>query len=419
MKLASVGWSAAGLAAPLFVALLAVPPLIARLGSERFGLLSLAWALTAMSGLFDLGLGRAATRLIADQIGRGDPQAARGTLAAAVRLAALAGAAGAVLLALGALLGLGRLVRVDTVPTSEIRQALWLLALTIPCQTLIATYRGASEACLRFRGISLLRMGLGVATFIGPLVVTQVSIHLAALVSALLATRVLAWLGFRYLALEALPPATGAPPMSASTRRQLLRAGGWFTVSAIIGPLLVQADRFFIGALLSAAAVATYTVPFDVITQLLIGVTAVTTVAFPSITRLLQQDAGQAQRQFRGWLWRVTAGMGLVCATVALVLPAALSLWLGSALPAEAATVGRWLCLGVWVNAVGCMLLAWLHAIGRFRATALLHGIELPIYIGLLLGLLTHFGVVGAAMAWTARVILDAAALAWLARANA
>jgi len=295
---------------------------------------------------------------------------------------------------------------------------LWLLALCIPPQTLIATYRGASEACLRFRGISLLRMGLGVATFIGPLAVATISTHLAALVGTLLAARVLAWLGFRSLALQALPPATGVP-MSASTRRQLLRAGSWFTVSAIIGPLLAQADRFFIGALLSAAAVATYTVPFDVITQLLIGVTAVTTVAFPSITRLLQQDAVQAQRHFRRWLWRVTAGMGLVCATVALVLPAALPLWLASALPAEAATVGRWLCLGVWVNAVGCMFLAWLHANGRFRAVALLHGIELPIYVGLLLVLLAHFGVVGAAMAWTARVTLDAAALTWLARAKA
>ncbi len=415
MKSSSVAWSAAGLAAPLAVALMAVPPLLARLGNERFGLLSLAWALTAMSGLFDLGLGRATTRLVADQFGRGDMQAPRSTVAMALRFAAMAGTGGAALLVLGTLLGLDRLLRLSSVAPSEVRQALWLLALAIPLQTLIGTYRGVSEACQRFRGVSLLRMMLGVANFAAPLAVAQFSTRLPALVAVLLAARVLACLGFRRLALSALPPGPGAA-LAASERRQLLHSGGWFTVSAIVSPLLVQADRFFIGALVSAAAVASYTVPFDMITQLLIGVTAVSTVAFPSITHLLQRDAGQARRQFRLWLWRVAAGMTPLCGAVALLLPVALPLWVGRALPAESITVGRWLCLGVWINAIGSMYFAWLHAQGRFRATALLHMIELPLYIGLLMLLLARLGVVGAAIAWTARVALDSAALVWLAR---
>jgi O-antigen/teichoic acid export membrane protein len=415
MKLTSIGWSAAGLAAPLLVALLAIPPLLARLGNERFGLLSLAWALTSMSGLFDLGLGRATTRLVATQLGRRATQAPRGTAAVALRLAALAGLGGAALLALGTLLGLDRLLRLASVAPAEVRQALWLLALTIPLQTLIATYRGISEACQQFRGISLLRMMLGVANFVAPLVVAQFSTHLAALVAVLLAARVLACLGFRHLALASLPPGPGAA-LAQSERRQLLHTGGWFTVSAVVSPLLVQADRFFIGAVVSAAAVASYTVPFDIITQLLIGVTAVSTVAFPTITHLLQRDASQARREFRRWLWRVAAGMTPLCIAIALLLPTALPLWVGSALPAETVTVGRWLCLGVWVNAVGSMYFAWLHAQGRFRATALLHALELPLYIGALMLLLARFGVVGAAMAWTARVVLDTAGLAWLAK---
>jgi O-antigen/teichoic acid export membrane protein len=75
MKMSSIVWSFGGLGLPLLVALLAIPPLLHTLGPERFGLLSLAWTLTAMSGLFDLGLGRATTRLVADQLGRGDLQA--------------------------------------------------------------------------------------------------------------------------------------------------------------------------------------------------------------------------------------------------------------------------------------------------------------------------------------------------------
>jgi O-antigen/teichoic acid export membrane protein len=417
MRLANVAWSAAGLAAPLAVALLCVPPLLHRLGAERFGLLSLAWALTAMSGLFDLGLGRATTRLIADQLGRGEVQAPRGTMSAAVRLAALAGLAGGLLLMLAAIAGAAGMLHVDAALAAEAGLALALLAPAVPLQTLIATYRGVSEACQRFRGVSLVRMALGVANFAAPLVVAQFTPQLPALVAALVASRLLACLLFRRLAHEALPAGPGAE-LSPVERRQLLHSGGWFTVSAVVSPLLVQSDRFFIGALVSAAAVASYTVPFEMITQLLIGVTAVSSVALPSITQQLHQDAVLARQTLQRWLLRVAAGMAVLAGVVALSLPWALPLWLGSALPVESIDIGRWLCLGVWINAIGAMYFAWLHAQGRFRATALLHLAELPLYGLLLWSLLDRFGVVGAAMAWVARVALDSLGLWWLSRSR-
>ncbi len=416
MRLTHIAWNVAGLAAPLAVALLCVPPLLQRLGTERFGLLALAWALTAVSGLFDLGIGRAATRLVAAQLGRAEGHRIASTLAAAVRIAALAGLAGALLLVLAAAAGAHRGIRYDPVLEPEVLQATLLLALAIPLQTLIATYRGVSEACQQFRGISLVRMALGVANFAAPLAVAQYSSDLALLVLALLLARVAACVAYRLLARQALPGVGAATPLSPHERRELLHAGGWFSVSAVVSPVLVQADRFVIGAVLSAAAVSTYAVPFDLITQLLIVVTAVSTVAFPSITQQLQSDAASARAQFNRWLLIVAGAMAAVTALVAWWLPALLNAWLGSALPAEAATVGRWLCLGVWINAIGSMYFAWLHAQGRFRATALLHLLELPLYLAALVVLLKQFGVTGAAIAWVLRVGLDSAMLAWLAR---
>lgn len=417
MRLSNVAWSAAGLAVPLAVAILCVPPLLHGLGAERFGLLSLVWALTAMSGLFDLGLGRATTRLIADQLGRGQLQAPRGTMSAAVRLAAIAGTGGGLLLALAAAAGVAGLLRTDTVTATEVGWALALLAPAVPLQTLTATYRGVGEACQRFRAVGLVRMALGVANFAAPLAVAQFTTLLPPLVAVLVGSRLLACWLFRRLAHEALPAGPGMA-LASSERRQLLHSGGWFTVSAVVSPLLVQSDRFFIGVLVSASAVASYTVPFEIITQLLVGVTAVSTVALPSITRQLREDCRLARQTFRRWLLRVVVGMAVLTGGVALWLPWALPLWLGNALPAESIVIGRWLCLGVWINAIGAMHFAWLHAQGRFRETALLHLLELPLYVLLLMLLLRDFGVVGAAIAWTARVTLDSAALGWLARAH-
>ena len=50
-------WNLAGLVLPLAAALVAVPGLVRALGPERFGVLTLAWALVGYFTLFDLGIG--------------------------------------------------------------------------------------------------------------------------------------------------------------------------------------------------------------------------------------------------------------------------------------------------------------------------------------------------------------------------
>src|SRR5437867_10197401 len=57
-------WNLLSLTAPMLVALGAVPALIRTLGAERFGILTLAWMLIGYCSLFDLGLGRALTKLV-------------------------------------------------------------------------------------------------------------------------------------------------------------------------------------------------------------------------------------------------------------------------------------------------------------------------------------------------------------------
>ena len=52
-------WNIVGQSLPLLLAVVAIPLLIRRLGVDRFGVLTLAWALVGYFGLFDLGLGRA------------------------------------------------------------------------------------------------------------------------------------------------------------------------------------------------------------------------------------------------------------------------------------------------------------------------------------------------------------------------
>src|SRR5216683_6263083 len=65
-------WNLLGSGAPMLVAVFSIPILIQGLGKERFGVLTLAWALIGYASLFDLGLGRALTQLVAKKLGAGE-----------------------------------------------------------------------------------------------------------------------------------------------------------------------------------------------------------------------------------------------------------------------------------------------------------------------------------------------------------
>ena len=64
-------WNLIGQGAPLLVAIFAIPLLIRALGTPRFGILTLAEMVVGYYSLFDLGLGRALTKLVAEKLGAG------------------------------------------------------------------------------------------------------------------------------------------------------------------------------------------------------------------------------------------------------------------------------------------------------------------------------------------------------------
>jgi O-antigen/teichoic acid export membrane protein len=409
LSLKSVSWTFAGLALPLVVAAATVPLLIDRIGPERFGFLALAWGLVGYAGALDLGIGRAVTQRLASLQDPGKGEEALRVFRSGVRITQIAGAIGGVLLLAAASIGLHRYVGAETVAPREIFLAAALVALALPIQSISSTYRGVNEAYGNFVGIGVLRIALGIANFGGPFLVSFVTTDLAWLVSTVLFSRVGALVVYRALAVRSLPavPATLKIGVDRATMLGLFRFGGWYTVSTVLSPVLMQADRFFIGMLISAAAVTSYVLPYEVVIQSLVIVGAVTTVLFPAISKAVSEDPGRARKIYRYWLLRVGLGMAVLTGVLASVMPWLLDLWLGSRVSEESATVGRILCLGVLLNSAGAVTFAYLHAHGWVRQTAIAHLFEVPIFLVALYWGVTNFGIIGAAAAWVLRMIID------------
>ena len=174
-----------------------------------------------------------------------------------------------------------------------------------------------------------------------------------------------------------------------------------------MSPIYFSADRFLIGTLISATAIATYTIPFEIVTQTLIIVGAIAGVAFASLSSIVHSQPEKSELLFLTWLKRVAAIMFIVVFLCALSLPMVLPWWIGSALPAESIYIGQILCVGIFFNSIGIMYYSLLHAYGRADLTAKLQLFQLPIYLSTLYLMITNFGPIGAAITWSGRCALD------------
>jgi O-antigen/teichoic acid export membrane protein len=412
----NIAWNIFGLSIPLIAAALTVPRLIEQIGMEKFGLLTVAWGLIGFAGVFDLGLGRAATQIISQLLSDGQPQQVPSVVKTAANLSLRIGCAGGLLLSAAVLLGVHENIKFSEAILGEVKTAAYILTLTIPIQATSAMYRGVNEAFQAFKEINIIRIGLGLANFAAPWLMTALTDHLAALVGTLFVSRLIALFYFRKYAFSkssmlSSADATPSEQTSSDIAKRLLSFGGWVTVSNIVTPVLMQSDRLLVGSLISASAVAIYVIPYELVVQSLIVCGAVTTTLFPVFAGMAKSQPNLLHGTFFKWLAVVSALMFAVTAGFFLIAGPVLSLWLGASFNEESVDVAHILSLGLVPYAIGSMYLALLHAHARPDVTAKAHLVEVPLFLMGLYWAISTYGVNGAAGAWVARVTLDAVIL--------
>jgi O-antigen/teichoic acid export membrane protein len=381
------------------------------LGKDRFGMLTLAWALIGYASLFDIGLGRALTQLVAKKLGNGESHEIPALAWTSLLLMLALGAAGTVaIIAISPWLA-HHALKIPEGIQPEVLRGFYLLGLAVPAVITTAGLRGLLEAHQRFDLITTLRIPTGVLTFVGPLLVLPFSRSLVPVVGVLVAGRFLACLAHLLVCFRMIPELRRRVAWHGPSAVPLLQYGGWITVSNIVGPLMVTLDRFLIGGLVSTTAVAYYATPYEVVTKFWLLPGALMGVMFPAFSASFEQDRNRIAALYKRCVKYVFLVLfPLVLLTVVLA-HRGLALWLGADFAQHSFRVLQWLALGVLINSLAQVPFALVQGAGRPDLTAKLHLIELPVYLLALWWLISTYGVVGAAIAWTARVGVDALVL--------
>jgi O-antigen/teichoic acid export membrane protein len=397
-----------GQGVPLIVALVAIPKLIAGLGTDRFGVLTLAWMVIGYFSLFDLGIGRALTKLVSEKLGNGGEEEIPDLIWTGMVLMVVLGLLGA---AVAGLLT-PALVKVLKIPAPLVREttiSFYLLSGSVPVIIGTAGLRGVLEAFQKFDFVNAIRIPLGIFSFIGPLLAMMFSTSLI-LVTLVLATgRLLAFVAHVVACLRTVPTASNGKKMGfdRDLMSRLCSYGGWMTVTNIVGPLMVYLDRFLIGAVLSVSLVAYYTTPYEMVTKLWLIPTSLLGVMFPAFSTSFACDPRETVTLFRRSTSVILLAMFPITLLVIVFASDGLFLWLGAEFAHNSTRVLQWLMVGVFLNSLGQVPYALIQGLGRPDLSARLHLLELPFYLGFLWWMLHAFGVEGAAVAWTVRIAVD------------
>lgn len=406
----NVLWNVGGQLVSLGVGLVALPILLHALGAARLGVFTLALGLIGFSGLFDLGLSRALTQTVSSSLGQGRSRAQVAALVWRV-IGLLAGFGMLWLVALwwAAPFLVDRLFSLSGEMARETIFGLRALALSIPFALVATGAMGTLEGLQQFRLLSLWRMPMSVLQFGLPVGVALIRPDVGWVIAALAATRVV-WMLLWLTQLHRLLPRAPGVTSSRADLHHALHFGGWLSVSNLIGPLMVYADRFYLASQFPPAMVAYYTVPFDTAFR----ATSLPQMAMNALFPALAETQSRPEASARLLALAIRAVVVLVLPAVLVVAVFAhplLALWLNASFAGPATPVLQLLLIGIFLNSAAHLPYALLQAHGRSDLTAKLHLLELPVFAVLLVASVHAFGITGAALAWTLRVALDAALL--------
>jgi O-antigen/teichoic acid export membrane protein len=407
-------WNLAGLGAPVLLALLCFPVLLQELGRERFGLLSLLWALLGSAALFDLGLARALTVMVSQRIGSGDTVDIRDRVHAGLIVLGAVGLFFALVM-LAASGKLATLVKASDVSIAELHRTLLIASAALVLVVTSSALSCSLEAFQRFDFSNALRILVGVGTVGGTTLASFATVSLPVLASVLVLSRLITVavgsLALRHL-LRSFPEGRGVLPRHL---KEFVGFSRWITAGNLLSPVLAFGDRLALSVLIPANSLAYYLVPYDIVSRVLIFPGAVVSSLFPMLSG--QSDHQKLRALMRQATLSIAAVMAPLLTALAVQAHFGLSIWMSSDFAESSALIAQILCVGALFNSLARTPFVLLQSRGCAKQVVLVQLWEVPIFIAALYLAGNAWSVLGVAVAWSGRMALDAVLL-WLLAAN-
>lgn len=405
----------AGQALPLALSLLTVPHYLQLIGEARFGVLALIWLFFGYLGLFDLGMGQATAQLLSRSASSDRPAEGHGKILFTAFLASLGlGLVGAAVAGPIASWFFNDRASLGAALSAELSAALpWAVTL-VPLTTVSGVLMADLQARRAFGELNLFGGATNALVILAPLAVAATTpATLRDLVAAVVCARLCIALILIWRSALASDISSHRTGFDWATARGLLRFGGWATISAGIGPLMVAMDRFLIGTQMGAKSVSHYVIPFQLAERATTISAALNYALFPRLVACASE--GERLRMSLDAARVLIVSVAPLVAVGILLSEPFLAWWISPSLAVHSTGIAQILLLAFWINSLAMVPYSTLLARGRSDLVAKSHAAELLPYLLLLYVFIERWGLVGVATVFAIRVAFDLLLLAYLA----
>lgn len=396
-------WNLLGSGLPLVAAVLLIPYTLKTAGNEVFGILTLIWALIGYFSLFDLGVGRSLTYEISKLHAVNSHKDINPILTTGLTLTLLTGVLGTFVLWFISPILVINWLKISFIHQADAILAFKICALAIIPTTVTSGLRGALEGFQRFAASNLSKLIIGLSMFALPAFSLNIhGVSLTAIAAYLCVMRLVVALFACWQMREYLQKTSQV--FAKQHFNKLFNYGFWVTITGIVGPLMVYGDRFFVSAIVGANTLPFYAIPQEGLFRLLMIPSAFCGALMP---QLASQRPSEIVANYKKNHKKLSLIMLGICVAASLLIYPVLLFWISPDFADKSILIALLLVVGVWLNSISMMPYTLLQARGNPKLTAIFHIIELCIYIPVLWILIKNFGLIGAAIAWIIRVLLD------------
>ncbi len=385
------------------ISIVTVPLYMKAIGLERFGVLAVVWTILTYFGLVELGVSGAMVQRLA-----------RGMLSARQRISlywtgfsmnAIMGMAGGILLWLSFNPIMSAMSFSTVEVGNETRSAGGLIAALLLTMTLRSVNNSVLFGAERFVAATVLSTLENAASAIAPLVVAIfLSVDIYWLIAAILVVRI-AFVVASFVVMIPSLPGFRIVRGHVSQARDLLSIGFWFWLSGLIAPLLTYFDRFLIGSVVGVAQLPYYSVPQTILQQSSHIPRALGSVLFPRFSAL--KDDHAASRLAVDAMEAMAFVVTPISVVLILAMEPLLTLWLSEEFARKSTTIAVVIMFSLLPSSMARILGSQLN--GRTRPDLVVKALLIevvPYAVGLYF-FSTAFGLLGVALMWTLRVVVD------------
>ncbi len=356
--------------------------------------------------VLDLGLGRASVLFVSRALALNDRKTAARVAAQSLLILLLISVALCIVCLVQGPLAVSRWLAADATSDPQLRDVVRILSLVLPAIALTSAMRSLMEAELRFRRIATIQAITGALTFGSPLIASLYTSNIRLIVLAAAVVRASSLLvycvGVRHWLRD--PDFRGGLVIRPS--KDFLRFSGSLMVSNIVGTAAAYADRALLAGIIPLGRLPYYNVPLDFLLRFMLPINGAITVAFPEMSRRATKP-GDLDKINLLVLSALAGILGPALLLASLLTPSFLFLWLGRDFKELSTVLLQIFLVGFYFQAFNAVSMATLGARGIAARVAAMHVIEVPLYLFCLTYLGRHYGLVGLAVAWSARTVFE------------